>query len=651
MRPSSGRWRPDLAVFSAFFLVLLLIPSILHSRPMTVDDVLSIVDVRDVKLSPDGKRILYVTRCTDLSKDRYVYKVWLSGTSRGSKVKLLGEGKLPGWSPDGSRFFWFSRKRGFWRLLVSDGNKSKSFPLKDGWKPVSASWSPKGDSTAILFEKTFKSSIAVYPPGPRKERALGTVDLESGSFKFLKLPGFINGFSWDPSGRRIVYSFRPSWRDQDIFRSRLAVVDVVTGRRRFIVDCPGHHTEPIWSPDGRFIAYLTRGCGGDWLETMYIKVIEPSSKSVWSYRLPGGVHIIRLLFWGDHGKSLFFLANLGLSRYIFRVSFPVGSVKRVVPRPGVYGNVSISRGKGLLAFSYEGWKTTPDVYISRIDGSNLVKLTSLNRHLGGLDLGGFDALKWRDKSGFDVEGIVGRPVSAGPGKHPLLVYLHGGPASSFLLRFSPGRYYYPVQVFLGMGFYVFMPNPAGSIGYSEGFRKAIKGKWGIGLEDVFVGLDKVLRMYPVDPKRIGVMGWSYGGYLTLLALSRDRRFKMGSEGGGIFDLLSFYGTTDVPDWLDAYFGCSPYGGCLESYLLRSPVVEVDGIKAPLLIFHGEKDRRVPLSQSMELYRALRRLGTPTKLVVYSGQGHVVTRPSFRKDCLLRGVRWFGRLLGGSGLER
>jgi dipeptidyl aminopeptidase/acylaminoacyl peptidase len=213
-------------------------------------------------------------------------------------------------------------------------------------------------------------------------------------------------------------------------------------------------------------------------------------------------------------------------------------------------------------------------------------------------------------------------------------------AQTFLANPGP----YPVAAFAAQGYAVLRPNPRGSGGYGKKYRYANYGDWGGGdYHDVMAGIDSLVEKGIADPDRLGVMGWSYGGYLTAWAVTKTRRFKAASVGAGVTDLISFAGTTDIATLLPDYFGGEPWDKP-DLYRARSPVFHVKGATTPTLFQHGERDTRIPLSQAQELYQALKRQGCPTELVVYPRTQHVIGEPKLLLDCMHRNLRWFDQHL-------
>ena len=203
---------------------------------------------------------------------------------------------------------------------------------------------------------------------------------------------------------------------------------------------------------------------------------------------------------------------------------------------------------------------------------------------------------------------------------------------------------YPVAVFAEKGYAVLRPNPRGSSGYGKKFRYANYNDWGGGdFRDLMSGVDHCIELGIADRDRLGVMGWSYGGYMTSWTITQTKRFRAASVGAGVTNLMSFNGTADIPGFLPDYFGGEFWDG-LEPYRAHSAMFHVKGVDTPTLIQHGERDERVPLSQGQELYNALKRQKCPTKMIIYPRTPHGIEEPRLLLDCMTRNIEWFEQYL-------
>jgi dipeptidyl aminopeptidase/acylaminoacyl peptidase len=296
-----------------------------------------------------------------------------------------------------------------------------------------------------------------------------------------------------------------------------------------------------------------------------------------------------------------------------------------------------------------------EVFVSPTDKFKPSRLTRTNSFLSDIELGETEVIRWKSNDGMEIEGLLIKPVGSKPGeRYPLLTYVHGGPSGKFGISFSPqiggsspiqGETY-PLHVLAGQGFAIFLPNPRGSYGYGESFRRANVNDWGYGdYLDIISGIDHLIEKGVADPDRLGIMGRSYGGYMTSWIITQTTRFKAASLGAGMSNLISFYGQTDIPGYMEFYFSGDPWTRA-DVYTKRSPLTHAMNITTPTLIQHGEKDARVPLPQAWEFYRALKKRNVPVEFIIYPGQGHSVQKPKFQVEMMRRNLEWFTRWLKG-----
>src|SRR6185437_2263362 len=246
---------------------------------------------------------------------------------------------------------------------------------------------------------------------------------------------------------------------------------------------------------------------------------------------------------------------------------------------------------------------------------------------------------------FEVQGALIEPPSVTTGGHyPLIVKVHGGPAHASYPIFpaSPDSF---DAVLANQGYFVFKPNPRGSYGQGEAFTQANVKDFGYGdLRDILAGLDAVEKTAPIDPARVGIAGWSYGGYMTMWALTQTDRFKAAVSGAGLSDWLSYYGTNNIDTWMIPYFGASVYDDP-KVYERSSPITFIKKVKTPTLMVGGDRDAEVPITQSYEYWNALKTLGVKTEFIVYPDEGHVFFKRADQIDVMTHLVSWFNQYLG------
>jgi dipeptidyl aminopeptidase/acylaminoacyl peptidase len=260
-------------------------------------------------------------------------------------------------------------------------------------------------------------------------------------------------------------------------------------------------------------------------------------------------------------------------------------------------------------------------------------------------LGRTEVVRWKSKDGKDIEGLLTYPVGYQAGQRvPLILNVHGGPAGVFTQAFIGGRGVYPLATFASRGFAILRPNPRGSSGYGADFRRANIQDWGFGdYQDLMAGVDRVVEMGVADADRLGVMGWSYGGFMTSWIVTQTKRFKAASAGAPVTNLMSFNGTADIPSFIPDYIGGQSWDA-FDRYQKHSPMFNVKGVTTPTMIQHGDADVRVPISQGYEFYNALKQQGVPTRMLVLPRQPHGPTEPKMQLAAMKANLEWFEKYL-------
>jgi dipeptidyl aminopeptidase/acylaminoacyl peptidase len=438
-----------------------------------------------------------------------------------------------------------------------------------------------------------------------------------------------------------------------MFHSAVRVIVLASKQvRDLAADSQLSYSAPKWSPDGGHIAYEA-GSQTDWWANSYI-YLSPAAGGTPQRLSRDFDEEIGQLEWSDDSGSVYFTGDKGVDQYVLRVTLD-GKISAVDNRPGVARQISIANGN--MAWLHETPSEPVDVYFAALRGKVLKgafkpsprKVTSMNPFVSDLSLGKTEVMKWKNKTdGQELEGLLLTPPGFAPGKpYPLLLVIHGGPAGVFQTTFSLRRGAYPIQAFASQGYVVFMPNPRGSGGYGERFRKANIKDWGYSdYNDIQDGVDDLVARGIADKDRLGVMGWSYGGFMTSWTITQTQRFKAASVGAGVTNLFSMYGTTDIPPFQESYFGARPWED-RELYAKHSAMSFVDKVTTPTLIQHGTEDRRVPISQGEELYTALRSRGITVEMVKYPRSQHGLSEPKLIRDSMMRNLDWFDRFVMGN----
>ena len=300
----------------------------------------------------------------------------------------------------------------------------------------------------------------------------------------------------------------------------------------------------------------------------------------------------------------------------------------------------------MFGFVRQTSDTPADAFVAAASDFTTVQITRVNEDVKLPPVGRTEVITWKSNDGKQIEGLLTYPVGYQAGQRvPMILNIHGGPAGVFQQTYLGGRGVYPLATFSARGYAVLRPNPRGSSGYGTEFRRANTKDWGFGdYQDLMTGVDKVIAMGVADPERLGVMGWSYGGFMTSWIVTQTQRFKAASAGAPVTNLMSFNGTADIPAFVPDYFG-GQFWEIMDIYQKHSPMFNVKGVSTPTMIQHGEADIRVPISQGYEFYNALKVKGVPTRMLVLPRQPHGPTEPKMQLAAMKSNLEWFEKYIG------
>lgn len=641
----------------ALFLALAL------SAPLTIEDYATMPSVSEPQFSPDGRRIAYVLTRADLERSVYDSDVWLIGAD-GTDNRQLTRGpetdNSPRWSPDGKRIAFLSDREGRTAIYILDVAGGEAAKLTSEPTPIrSFDWSPDGRSIAFLrldeisaeVERKIRERDDARVVGENSRHVhLYTIDVDSRAVRRLTRGDFsIFRFSWSPDGKTLAFDHGPGTGLDHLYRTDIDLVSASGGERRPLVRRPGLDRGPVFSPDGKSVAFTS--CGGvhDWVCEHLLTTVSISDGTI---RTIGGEYgrIPDHWLWSPDSKTIWFDGPLDSTSQIFRVASDGSRFTNVSNVRGAISDLAVVGSRA--AFIYESLTEPPELHVSELARFAPRRLTHHAADFRNHTLGETRLIRWKNpKDGVEIEGFLTLPIDYVPGRRvPLLTFVHGGPASRFSQEFLGYlSYIYPAHVFAARGFAVLRPNPRGTGGYGISFRRANLSGWAeMPWLDITAGIDALIEQGIADPDRLGLMGWSYGGYMTAWAIGHGgERFQAISVGAPVVDLLSFHGTADIRDFIPGYFE----GRRFDVWRAQSPLWHLKKIDAPVLIQHGEADERVPLSQGTMLYRILQELGVDVTMVVYPRTPHTPREPKLRIDVMRRNVEFFDREINAGTAPR
>jgi dipeptidyl aminopeptidase/acylaminoacyl peptidase len=649
-------------------------------RNISIDDFFQIRDVSQPELSPDGQWVAYAVRTRILKDDKNEQRLWMVSTRGGDSIALTAEGvssSHPRWSPDGKYLaFLSSRNAGksqVWLLNRLGGEAMRLTETVQGVKDFE--WSP--DSTRLVLilqdpkpedaeaaKERDKENPAAKPKTPPpyvidrlqfKEDTIGYLDrrrthLYVFDIASKKLTQVSSGDfddeepAWSPDGKSLAFTSNRSKPDPDrSFNTDIWVVAADTADKGThvtqITTNPGADRSPTWSPDGKWIGFVSQIEPKAMIYATHHFAIAPSAggeEKVLTLKLDRNVRRPRF---SSDGRSIFAIIEDDGKQNV--CSIPAAGGDLTCPFSDRQNVASYSLGKDGAIAAQIGMTDRPDeIYFS--NGSNLTRLTKTNDALiSQLRLAKAEYVHFKGKDGTAVAGYLYKPADFDAAKKiPPLLRPHGGPVSQYSASFD-----HLAQLFAANGYAVLLPNPRGSSGYGQKFSEAIFANWGDkdSLDDIAM-VDYAIEQGIADPDKLGVGGWSYGGISTDFIIAQSNRFKAAISGAGSALFISDYGHDQYQR--DYIFELGNPWENKAVWEKISPFYKVANINTPALFMGGEIDWNVPILSSEQMYQALKQLGRTTELVVYPGEYHGFTMPSHIKDRLERYLAWYAHYVKG-----
>jgi dipeptidyl aminopeptidase/acylaminoacyl peptidase len=644
-------------------------------RPVTVNDLMALRSVLDVRIAPDGERVAYVVSTPSIETNAHVVEIFVVSTRGGQSTRIGKDVRvftpaLPAarlrWAPDSRRVSFLALAEGRPQVFAAPIDGGASVAMTFAAQGVTTyEWSPDGTRIAYIARDA--------APRPTVIRAGATADPPTRLWvkpaghpaRALTPDGqYVDSLSWSPDGAEIAYSAASVTGFTAPYYTRIYAIAPDGTRSRVVVDRDGMNTMPQFAPDGASIAFVTTNEQQGLMAPRGLAVVPTAGgrgAAIRPFHL-GGAWIGEMI-WARDSRSILALMNEGtfatgahmFEMPVMRITVDSGAAERMVPGPTVNYSVSVSRDGRMLAYRAIEGRTMGDVYVQEVASGTRTRLTEINPELTRLALGALRPIMWRSFDGMEIWGLLLTPPGwDGKRQLPLIVYCHGGPIGGVTYGIFPQFAHtvgqvdpYPTEALASAGYAVLFPMPRGGSGYGEAGHRAIINAWGEGdYGDIMAGVDHLVAQGTADPNRLGVMGASYGGFMTNWIVTQTARFKAASSGASISDLADMYYLPDGGDLMVEYFQ-RPWEN-RASYAAHSPLTFVEKVSTPILIQHGERDPRVPLASAQKFYRTLKGLGKTVEYDMYPGGGHVLYEPIQQRESLRRNLEWFQRWIPPAG---
>ncbi len=679
MRRSSP---PRRAVTLGLSALLFAVPAVLAGQ-VTVDDLMHLRSIYDVRISPDGRTVAYVVATPDTQTAAHEAALFVVPAAGGRPRRLAADTRifnrpLPAawlrWRPDGRALSFIGFVNGVPQVLEVSmaGGPAHAVTAVPGGV-TRFEWSPDGASIAFPVPDPPADSVAramrerayvIHVDRDVRRPRLHVLDLATRRTRVLTPPNVtVLDFNWAPDGRSLVYGGSDMVGFEAPYGSTVYAVPAAGGHPRTVVARTGTNRMPRVSPDGKWIAFVSSGGKPGMVNALDLYLVPADVTSP-----PIGLTTAEQLWvsdfaWAPDGRSIYYVADeqtSGTGVHMFeqpvdRIWVDSRRVDVVTPGPVDEFSLSLSAdGKRLAAKQVEN-RTMGDVFVTDLPGGAPRKLTDVNPQLRTMSLGDLRPVHWSSFDGQEIWGLLLTPPGYDPGHPiPMLTYVHGGPIGGFTYGIFPQFAHisgqvspYPVEAMASAGMSVLFPMPRGGSGYGVAGFRAIMHRWGeVDYRDIMAGVDAMVARGIADSTRLGIMGASYGGFMTNWIVGHTDRFRAASTAAGTSDLAAMYYTSEGGDFIAEYFGLPWTNGA--ELTAHSPITFVQNVHTPLLIQHGESDPRVPIAQAWEFYRALRALHRTVEFDIYPRGGHVNYEPPLERQYMRRNLEWFERWLGVGG---
>lgn len=622
-----------------------------NKKALTPEASLNIHFLSDLQLSPDGSRLAFVV--SEAPKgERRAQHVWMYDRKTRSARQFTYSSKSETylrWSPDSERLAFLSNRGGEQQqiyMMSAAGGEAQA--RTKGKSSISKfAWSADGETIAYIApdaknekeeKKEKDKDDARVADKDEKHPRLWLLPAESGEAKAITPANWeIKELDWMPDGENMVVicTDRP---ESDQETDRIFSIHIPDGTMKLLSAPRGPFGSIRVSPDGKTIAYVgSREDGPSPHDLMLLPVGSAAARNltglsldrqIFDYRWLRDGSLLAVTADGIHTRLTGFNAN--------------GAIKPVTP-PTTINPSSFAASEDGELFFVSQTATQPQELFAWDQKASPQQITHINDAWKQYSLAAPEFYRYKSFDGLEIEAALLKPAGYdGKKKLPLIALIHGGPTGAWQDTVEPWG-----QLLAAQGYAVFYPNIRGSIGYGQKFIEMNRGDWGGGdFKDVIAGVDDLIARGVADPDKLGIGGWSYGGYMAEWAITQTTRFKVAVSGAGLSNLISEYGTEEGPSYDEWFYGLPYEPEKVAGFLNSSPFVHLKNAKTPTLILQGETDTVDPVGQSMELYRGLKRYGVETELVLYPREPHGFHEEKHLVDRLKRILAWYGKYLKG-----
>jgi len=616
----------------------------------------------DVALSPDGAHIAWV-QSTAASPSKQTYVRETSGNAPVTLLKIQIGGERtdldPAWAPDSKTVVVFSsagagEQRQLWSFRA-DGSDPKKITNLKGYA-ARPRWSHDGKQIAFLYIEgaggggplmAAPTTTGVIDTAIHNQR-IAVLDVATGQLRQVSPENLhIYDYDWSLDDKTFVVTAAPGPGDNNWWIAQIYTIDIANGSAASIYKPSLQVATPRWSPDGKSIAFIEGLMSDEGFHGGDLLTMTANGREVLN-RTQDRKASVNSFFWEAPDRILL-IEYVGGGSAISELSLTDDSVRTVWKGPegihafGNFPDFASSKDGKVAAAELSSYNLPPEVFAGPL--GEWRQLTNNNAGLQA-SWGKAESIEWTNE-GFNIQGWLMPPAKIETGKkYPMVVLIHGGPSnvttSEWPASFGMSRAI--IAALSARGYYVLLPNPRGSYGQGEDFTRANVQDFGGGdLRDDLAGVDAAIKKYPIDPNRLGVTGWSYGGFMTMWTVTQTNRFHAAVAGAGIANWQSYYGQNLIDQWMIPFFGASVYDDPTV-FEKSSPIKFIKNVKTPTLVIVGERDAEAPAPQSYEFWHALKTLGVPTQLIIYPGEGHLFLDPKHQTNRLEQTVGWFDKYL-------